>query len=73
MNYAALACLLKYRHKNIRVENNLPIIEETSDSLNSSFNLNHLPIVMTFGIFNEKSRTDETSEHDYIIGDPTVS
>ena len=72
MNYATLACLLKYRHKSVRVENNLPIIEEENENLNSSFNLIHLPIVMTFGIYNEKSKTDESNENDYVICDPTV-
>lgn len=73
MNYATLACLLKYKHKSVKVENNVPVIEDDQSKLSSSFNLNHLPIVMSFGIYNEKSGANESSENDYVICDPTVS
>lgn len=69
MNYAVLACLLRYKKKKVVIEENIPLISEDKEK---GFSLNHLPIVMAYGIFNEKSKTDETNFQDLIIRDPTV-
>jgi exosome complex RNA-binding protein Rrp42 (RNase PH superfamily) len=70
-SFAALAVLLKYRHKVVLdIGNSLKIYEE-SEKQRKPFTLNQIPVLFTFAVFN-KDILDPTSEGDCFILDPTV-
>ena len=72
MNYAALACLLRFKHNFVIAENNDLRVYPSKEKAKKVFSLNHLPFLFTFSILNEnKSVSDETE--DYVIFDPTVA
>lgn len=70
MNFAVLSCLLLYKRRKVVIEDNKAILHRDRER---KFCLNHVPIVMSFGIFNEKSNVDETNFQDLVIRDPTVA
>lgn len=49
MNYAAMALILKYDFRNIKVQDGNLVIEE---KIMKKFSLNHVPLLQTFAIFN---------------------
>lgn len=54
MNIAVLACLLKYKHCFVSVENATLKVYSELEKSKKLFSLNHIPILFTFGIINNK-------------------
>ena len=71
MNYATLACLLRFKHNFVVAENNLLRIYAPNEKAKKVFSLNHLPFLFSFGILNENQSVSDESE-DYVIFDPMV-
>jgi exosome complex RNA-binding protein Rrp42 (RNase PH superfamily) len=72
MNFAALACILRFKHNFVVAENNQLRVYSSTEKARKVFSLNHLPFLFSFGILNENQSVSEEGE-DYVIFDPLVS
>ena len=70
-SFAALAVLLKYRHRVVLdIGNQLKVYTET-EKQRKPFTLNQIPVLFTFAVFN-RDLLDPKSEGDCYVLDPTV-
>ena len=71
LNFAAIAALLKYKHKvALEIGESLKFYEESEKS-KKGFILNQIPCLFTFAILND-DKLDSVSAGDVLLMDPSV-
>jgi exosome complex component RRP45 len=70
-NFAAIIALHRYRLPFVSVERGKLKVWSFEEKRPQTLSVHHWPIIMTFGIMNENSETDNGID-EYVLYDPTV-